>query len=244
MPSQQGPGSAAPGRAGARKTLPRNKRPTRDEILDAIDLEGLTTPARIAHKWGRSAQAGRTWLSAYGLGTEELVQQALEERKIRRDQEAHDPEPEVVEGELVDEGTELPALVASGPALAPNDEAEDEQRSAFERLSARQQKAALIISGFAAKLTNAEVAKKADVHEETIAEWRRDSTFQEAVLDLQEPLFRFESTLLIRQKLVELVSTGKGRPEDRRLLAELAGLIGAQGSIQVNFNKVEWRPNG
>jgi hypothetical protein len=34
------------------------------------------------------------------------------------------------------------------------------------------------------------------------------------------------------------VATGKARPEDRRLLAEMAGLVGGQGSVSVSFTKV------
>ena len=237
-------GGATSGAPGAR--LPRNKKPTRDELLDAMELEGLTTPARLAHKWGRSAQAARGWLQGYALSTDELVKKALEERRAARESEAAELLREPVEGELVDEETHLPALpVVSSGLVQASAQAEPTQRqpepedlSAFDRLSARQQKAALVISSFGTNLTSVEVARRADVHADTVAEWRRDATFQEAVLDLQQPLFRFEASLLVRQKLLELVATGKARPEDRRLLAEMAGLVGGQGSVNVSFTKV------
>jgi hypothetical protein len=123
------------------------------------------------------------------------VSKALEERRAARESEAAELLLEPVEGELVDEETEVHAIqVVSSGQGQPSAQAEPTKRlgqlepddlSAFDRLSARQQKAALVISSFGTNLTSVEVARRADVHADTVAEWRRDPLFQEAVLDLQ-----------------------------------------------------------
>jgi hypothetical protein len=48
---------------------------------------------------------------------------------------------------------------------------------------------------------------------------------QQAIPDLADPQFKFEARMTMYQTLLRLVKSGKARSDDRRLLAELSGLI-------------------
>jgi transcriptional regulator with XRE-family HTH domain len=119
----------------------------------------------------------------------------------------------------------------------------DADLTPFEQLTGGQQKAVLILASMSdpeRNLTNEEIANKAGVTAETLSNWRTDPTFQQATLDLLLPAARFEASLMLHKYLFDLTKNGKARPEDRRLLAELAGIVGPQNSVSVSFNKLDW----
>ena len=170
----------------------------------------------------------KTWLLRYGLMQEReaLEQQqddTVTEGQVRSDSAALVP---VVEGEYtVTESTASLTDSSQGPLLPVNDEV----LTAFDQLSRKQQIAVSLMTGDA-KLTYTEIAERAGITVVTLETWRKDPLFQDAVKELVIPAFRVDALLILRRRLMELVEKGFEKPDDRKLLAQISGLVSGDGS--------------
>ena len=123
---------------------------------------------------------------------------------------------------------------------------QDDDQSAFNQLSQTQKRAVAILADRPA-LTGKELAGEVGVSEQTVVAWKQSPVFQDALRELLVPAFRTDALLMVTADLKRVVQSGKARPEDRKLLAEISGLSSGDAvNVQVNlardgFFGARWR---
>jgi hypothetical protein len=154
----------------------------------------------------------------------------------KREREAKaDEEPEVVAG-VYEEKALLPGVGFKPPKLLDNDDS-----AAFDRLSPRQQKAVTLLGSSQPEhiaLTNEEICSELKIAAVTLQAWRKNPVFQSALKEYSVPEFQSEALSSLQRRLLTLTRTQKDRPEDRRLLAQITGLVDGDGvtaNVQVNL---------
>jgi hypothetical protein len=216
----------------------RIPKPSPEELLQKFE-ELDKSKARTAHHYRRTPQTVHRWLRELNA-VPELPSDAAD--KIRYDafvekrerQLKDDEEPEVTAG-VYEEKSLLPGVGFKPPKLL------DEDCAAFDRLSPRQQKAVTLLGSSQPEhiaLTNEELCEELKIAVVTLQTWKKNPIFQSALKEYSVPEFQSEALSSLQRRLLTLTRTQKDRPEDRRLLAQITGLVDGDGvtaNVQVNL---------
>ena len=115
--------------------------------------------------------------------------------------------------------------------------------SAYERLSYNQRRAVDLMADTVNRTTYEAVAERLGISPETLLVYRKDPVFQQALEEVQNPLFKSDLRTLYRGSLMNKLTTGKDSKEDRLLAARIVGDAGPDSTlntaIQVNI-KGDW----
>jgi len=230
--------------------------PPRDEIYQLYVVQGLTKYGLHKH-YGISNGTAEKWVLKYGLDEDKALYQREQARVLEQSNDdfvegeyAIDYEsnidPEVKRGDLTttEAGLLSPQLAPLVSASQPNQpdylttENEDDN-SAFAALSTRKKMAVVKLASFDEadlKKTFKEHAEEIGITEKTLLEWRKEPLFQQAFEEISMPTGKNEALFLIQRELIQLLRSGKATKDDRRLIAEWAGLTnGTVTAVQVNI---------
>ena len=119
----------------------------------------------------------------------------------------------------------------------------DLEESAYERLSYNQRRAVDLMADTVNRTTYEAIAERIGISPETLLVYRKDPVFQQALEEVQNPLFKSDLRTLYRGSLMNKLTTGKDSKEDRLLAARIVGDAGPDSTlntaIQVNI-KGDW----
>lgn len=220
-----------------RKRLPYPGREKLEELL----AEGLSV-SRIAHLHGVSAQSGHRWMVKAGL-KDELPSDTPDAERfktlVKPERTAEEIAAELFEGQTYEENPTSDLNIAG-----PTDQAEsaietlpaviDEDQTAYDKLSVNAKKAAMLMASVDLDdqaLTATQIADLCSVTPQTVNAWKRDAGFMAAVMELFDPISKPSAYLLVVKDLVQRIKSGRASSDDRRLLAEYAGVIKGEASI-------------
>lgn len=189
----------------------------------------------IAKQYSVSAPTIRKWLEFYGIALRAWDPKAPRKAKgnENKNQPAIEEDTEAVEGTYLAVDTSSSIENGSAPIVPfAKPEPDDDELTAFDRCSRRQQMLLLLVDfSTPIKPTATAIASKYELEVETVSRWLRDPNFKQAWRELSDENFRFYMAEALRAWCATALADGKTRPEDRRLIAELSGLSKGNGTL-------------
>jgi transposase len=190
--------------------------PSKEELYDLYIVKNFAVP-KIAKLFGHANSTVAKWMATYGL-------KALKDSIVY---EAVIP-PMPIENTP----TVLNELVpVNGEPIANSDD--DDDLTGWNNLYFNQQRY-IIAAGQYPTWTQKQLAEHVSVTEQTIIAWKCNPAFQDLLYDYitQQAKHHLAPKLLYR--LHELQDTKRETQEDRKLIAQIAGLINDSPNINVN----------
>jgi len=129
----------------------------------------------------------------------------------------------------------LPLLPLNGAVPAPYLAQEDEDNTAFNRLSRYKQKFVLVYVDNQKTCSQRQIAEMCGISEDTVTANLKDADVREAILDLVRAEFKFKGELSLLNRIQQLEDENKDRPDDRKLKADILGLINNNRNININL---------
>jgi hypothetical protein len=111
----------------------------------------------------------------------------------------------------------------------------DEELSAFGRLSRQKQRFVLIYVDNQRDKTLAEIASMLGISHDTVENTLKDSDVKEAILDLVRANFRFKGEISLLNKIQQIEDDNKDNANDRKLKSEILGLVNGN-TISLHLN--------
>lgn len=225
--------------------------PPKPQLEQAYLIDGMSLVA-LGEKFGVSDVTAKKWLKLCGIQIRSKTEQeAVAKQKYEAQVQAaisvvvpeivDEGESDRVAGAIDNSGAAIVSLPASAKASASMLDAWDDEDdgSAFSRLTKRMQNAVLIYSDVDnIDLTDGQKAEKIGIDPATLSQWKKDADFQDAVLELMDRNARFNIKANMRADLMRLSKTHMNA-KDREIVLRWLGELGPD--TQINFNQVTVR---
>lgn len=221
--------------------------PPKHELEKAYIENGLSLLS-MGFRYGISGRTVKNWLIKCNIPVRTKdEQEALNRVKAQQQIEAAKTATlPVVQGQVVEESEAQPSDAKNSKHTLSVMTQDDFEISAFEQLTAVNQRLAVAyVDSIIAvdKATLAEIASRARASEDTLDAAKRDPTWRMAVEELTKPLFNFEGRAGLQRWVLERLQSGKIPQGELKVFAEMFGLIGAQAqqiNIAIGFQN-QWR---
>lgn len=213
-------------------SIPPLPMPPKEVLYQQYVVEGKTTYA-LHREYGVSYSTFAIWVLKYGLQEERALylKQKKFDSEVAAEINADGEKTSVTESEASPEA-QRGALSLVEPTKS--DEILEDQ-SSFARCTHRQRQFILAFIDNQSKMTTSEIAKSINMEPNTAHTYLKDVDVQEAILELARRNWKFFGELSLLNRIQQLEDEGKDRADDRKLKADIIGLINNKSNISVNL---------
>lgn len=212
--------------------------PPKTEIERLYNVEQLSVKS-IAAKYGVSGETIKVWMDSFGLkrrtkkeasaiSTSRMTQERL--RKMK------DAALDIPQDEAHSAMNSKLALLDT-PNAQPLQNLEADGEDPWSRLSRQQREACALLAELGAKeLTNVEISQQVGCTPTTVGIWRKNPDFSYCLLTMRKAKMHHELTILWSNDMYNRYLTGKTSSDDRKLTADVLGLVDDRPTVNITVN--------